>query len=606
MNLFERLGIEEPKKPSDLSRILNLPRRPRPEPVELAKLASELKARLGIDGPCECVARFKRACCKDLRDVQAWVLSEAASTGGILGPIGVGHGKTLLDLLTALVVPCQNAVLLLPSGLKAQLLEQDWAFYGQHWKLPNLAGGRWHTPGRPTLHVIAFSELSGAKATELLHKLKPELIIVDEAHNVKSRQAARTKRFLRFFKDHPNTRLFCWSGTLTSRSLHDYAHLSQLALGDGAPTPHYWPLVEEWSTALDENDEESDLRRFAHVGGSIRDGFRRRLLETRGVVSSGDSADCQSSLILRSFPLTVPTSVKDHLKRVTLEWVRPDGEELIDGLTVARVLRQLSLGFYYRWRWPRGESLEVRSKWLEARKEWHKELREKLKHGGPHMDSPLLLTKAAIRWFEGYTHIERDADGNEVKRRELPPHTKTGPLPTWKSDSWLQWRELRDTAQPATEPVWLSDFALEGVQRWLASNRGIIWYEFGAFESALREIVDLKGRVYGAGEEASRALLSENGEHSIAASSVAHGVGKNLQQFNRGLVCAPPSDGARFEQLLGRMHRPGQLADEVVFDLYQHTATLRDSVDTARNFARYIEDTMGNKQKACAVAQWLL
>jgi hypothetical protein len=62
------------------------------------------------------------------------------------GPIGVGHGKTLLDLLTPMVVPCRVAVLLLPSKLKKQLLESDWHFYGQHWKLPNLAGSRWQHP----------------------------------------------------------------------------------------------------------------------------------------------------------------------------------------------------------------------------------------------------------------------------------------------------------------------------------------------------------------------------------------------------------------------------------------------------------------------------
>jgi hypothetical protein len=55
--------------------------------------------------------------------------------------------NTLLDLLSALVVPnVKSAVLLIPPNLKRQLLDVDWEFYGQHWLLPNLAGGRWFYP----------------------------------------------------------------------------------------------------------------------------------------------------------------------------------------------------------------------------------------------------------------------------------------------------------------------------------------------------------------------------------------------------------------------------------------------------------------------------
>lgn len=217
----------------DLRRVLALPRRPRPDDAQMALWAAYIKSELGTGvTSCQCETKYKRRCCANLLPVQAWALYEAATVGGLLGPIGVGHGKTLLDLLTPMVVGAKTAVLLLPPNLKAQMLEVDWHFYGQHWKLPNLAGGRWLVPGRPTLHVVAFSELSGSRATDLLDRIRPDVLVVDEAHSVRNRTAARTKRFRRYVEKH-KPRVFAWSGTLTSRSLKDYADLSNFALAEG-------------------------------------------------------------------------------------------------------------------------------------------------------------------------------------------------------------------------------------------------------------------------------------------------------------------------------------------------------------------------------------
>ena len=39
-----------------------------------------------------------------------------------------------------MVMPhCVRATLFIPPSLRAQLLERDWGFYGEHWVLPNLA-----------------------------------------------------------------------------------------------------------------------------------------------------------------------------------------------------------------------------------------------------------------------------------------------------------------------------------------------------------------------------------------------------------------------------------------------------------------------------------
>ena len=593
----------------DLRRILALPRRPRPTKEQLQAFQEKWKYRLQRPASsCECVVRFKRRCCSTLMPVQAWALEEMHSEGGLLGPIGVGHGKTLLDLLSALVVPnVKSAVLLIPPNLKRQLLDVDWEFYGQHWLLPNLAGGRWFFPDRPTLNVVAFSELSGAKSSDLLSRLKPDLLVIDEAHNVRNATAARTKRLIRYLKEHTDVRVLAWSGTLTSRSLKDYSHLSAAALKRQSPVPLFHPTVEEWSAAIDPSPFPLAPGALAQLDASCspREAVQRRVLDTRGVVCSADEGGCQASLVINERRIEAPKAVLEALREVDRTWCRPDGEPLLLALDVARCAREVSAGFFYRWKWTRGESEEVITRWLKVRKAWRSELREKLKTGGVHMDSPLLLTKAAIRWYDGYAHIERDEHGNETSRYEVAPRTKRGPQPTWQAEYWPEWRAVRDTAKPETDPVWIDDFMVRDCVEWLhREGPGIVWYEHDAFG---RAVAAGSGVVYaGPGREGDERLLALTGSEAVVASIRAHGTGKNLQQFNRCLVANPPSDGATWEQLVGRCHRQGQLADEVLIEVYRHTDPYRAALDKARDLAGYIQESFGAPQKLVSKANWVL
>lgn len=70
------------------------------------------------------------------------------------------------------------------------------------------------------------------------------------------------------------------------------------------------------------------------------------------------------------------------------------------------------------------------------------------------------------------------------------------------------------------------------------------------------------------------------------------------------LFVNPLVDGAAWEQATGRIHRQGQLADEVEVEvkLYQHTDELNDAFRKARDFARFVEQTEGTPQKLCFAA----
>jgi hypothetical protein len=290
-----------------------------------------------------------------------------------------------------------------------------------------------------------------------------------------------------------------------------------------------------------------------------------------------------------------PKIVHDMLHQLMTSWQRPDGEELVSSLDVHRCAKELSSGFYYRWTWPRAEVMAVRKKWLEVRKEWHKEMREKLKLSKEFMDSPLLLTKAAIRWHDGYTHIKRDSNGKEIERQVIPPKSKNGPLPVWDSSVWPDWKATRDSARPETEGVWVDDWLARDAADWCKSTVGICWYESDLFG---RRVAELSGAPhFGAGSVASEGILRERGQRSIVASMRAHGTGKNLQPFARNLFGQQFSDAATGEQVCGRTHRQGQLADEITYEVYRHTQVFIEALNRAKMLASYVQETMGASQK---------
>lgn len=565
----------------DLSRIMALPRRGKPD---FAAVTQYLEGKLRRDGGTQ-----------TLRPIQAWALWEAPVVGGLLAPIGVGEGKSLLDCLMAMVMPnCQRAVLFVPAHLRIPFLERDWPLYGQHWKMPNLAGGSTFIPGRPVLHVISYSELSSPRSSALLDRIKPDLIIADEVHNLRYKDTARSRRFLRYFQDATTDTMFAgWSGTITASSIRDYAHLAALALGAGTPLPIHVPTVEEWASALDADAtyEPGKLLHFCNAGESVRSGYRRRFVETVGVVAS-DENELGTALTFKArVPPPPPSKVALAVAELRADWKRPDGEELVDQMSVNRCAVELACGFYYRWRFPRGEPEELILRWFSRRQEWNKELRRKLQTARTHLDSPKLCVMAALRYYRG------GCPGCE--RGPLEEHksgcVEAGAHPLWAAETWLAWDEVRNQVYHETEAVWVSDYLLHDIADWM-KEPGIVWTAHTEVGERLAALTKLP--YYAGGDDATRAIIHEDGSRAIAASMKAHGEGKNLQTaFSRNLMITPPASAQLTEQVIGRTHRPGQPKDEVEFYFYQHTPELRDALEKARNKAAYVQESVGNKQR---------
>jgi hypothetical protein len=504
-----------------------------------------------------------------LRPIQALALAEARRANGLFGPIGVGAGKSDISLLLPVVMRSKVAVLLVPANLREKVFQQDYPTLVQHYRLPRLANAKVQTlDAECVLHVHSYNELSSANQHDLLERLQPDLVICDEAHALRHPSAARTRRFLNYFRAHRDTRLCVLSGTMTSKSIKDYAHLAWLSLRENAPVPTKWTVLEEWAAALDSGPvlaPPGALLKFCRDAEPVREGFRRRIVETPGVVATSEGA-IGTSLVFSERPLRVPPDVKTALKTMRETWTTPDdGEAFDDILTLHRYARQLAAGFYYRWIWPRNEPATVRATWLDARKAWNREVANFLTYRAkPGIDSPLLLAKAC-------------ADGRV------------------SSMNYERWAAVRDTAKPDVEAVWLDDYLVDDAIDWGRESAGIVWYEHAALGVRIAE----KGGfpLFGPGADG---ILKERGTRTIVASIKAHGTGKNLQCYSRNLVTTAPTSGTVWEQLLGRTHRPGQEADEVTIDVYRHTLEMRSAMTKALRDAQYQESTTGNRQKLLA------
>lgn len=522
---------------SELQRILSLPRR-------ILDPASVF----------DCTKHFRKpGGTMEILPIQNACLAEAAVCNGLFAPVAVGAGKTLVTLLLAEAMNSKCAVLLVPPDLKKQLAREIEEVYGPHFHLP-----------LDRLKILAYSQLSSPKFAEILDFVNPDLIIADECHNLRRKQSVRTKRFLDYMKEHAECRFAGLSGTVTSRSIRDYAHLIELALRKNSPLPggrNSWGELLDWSSVLDADVPDYSrkrpgaLKKLCAPGETVRQGFRRRLVQTKGVVATAEDR-LGMSLIVRRLNPKVPDVVTRQMQLTEETWAIGE-DELEDPMAMARVRKQLSQGFYYRWAWPNDEpDLE----WIEARRAWHKEIRDFLTyHSRKGVDSPHLYEKAVI-------------------------------MGGVKSHAYADWAKVMDRKKPPTVPVWLDDFVIEYAIKWANKDGGIIWYEHKCIGEWLAQKSGFPH--YGAGTDSSEATAPV-----IICSIRSQGTGKNLQYvYSRNLVLSMPSNGGEVQQLFGRTHRRGQPADEVTYDWLGHAEVLTDAIDHAVSDSQYVQETMERRK----------
>jgi hypothetical protein len=495
-----------------------------------------------------------------LRPIQNAMLWEAAAAraghGGLVASAAVGSGKTLTTLLLPDVMRSRRALLLVPATVKEQLLNEDIPYYSAHFELP-----------LERLRIETYESLStDSDADVLFCDPDLDLVICDEAHCLRDKTSARSRRFERFVVARPRVRFCFLSGTLTTRSIFDYAHFCEWALRSGSPVPFAYRELLAWSATLDAGEDRAPagaLAAWCNPGEDVRSAFQRRLSETTGVVIT-TAGSCSAALYIRRVDVPQPQAVKDALATLRGEW--RVGEELFDqAMAVSAAERQLAQGYYLRWDWPGGV---VDEEWVAARSGWFGAVRAYLRYNNrPGMDSPSLLEEAA----------------------------KTG---KWDGGlaAWQAWDAVRDRPQPPTVVDWTSTYLVAFAADWAATRRangeqGIVWFA----NDCMGEALAAAGipAFFGGDTRALKACRAP----VVACSIQAFHRSLNLQRYWWNLVLQCPGNGQVWEQLLGRTHRQGQTHDEVYVDLVMPSGASWAAWKQAHLDAEYALENFKQPQK---------
>ncbi len=594
--LANRLLEQSPQERTEIERICGIK-------IQVPFTADELDAINQIHVKPAALANGFR-----LQQVQAEAIQTFQECGHLVGPIEVGGGKTLISLRCVAIAAergVQRSVLLVPPQVHTQLVEHDIGWARQRvplgltfYPLGGLDPSRRKAlaiSGRRGCWIFPYSLLSTRDTSELLESIRPQLIVLDEAHMLKNRDAARTKRILTYWKKH-RPEVVCLSGTMTSKSIKDYAHLLTMALGDGAPVPHDSGVVQEWAAVLDSEQAGTEAfhggrtswgplrplinwanRNFPKAPRSydvqgFRWAFRDRLMTTPGVVSSPADA-LGTSLVIENVRVDAMARpggprLQELQKQLDELWLTPSGDEIEYAMQKWKWATELSAGIYNDLVWPdagqlaerRGVSVDTATDLLVRSREhhklqqaYHKELRAWFSNHPhkPGMDTPMLIGANMMR--NGHRDV-----GEKLY------------------DVWLRMKqaEFAGMVERDSVPVRVCDYKIQRAVEWMQQHplkEGLVFYHHQTCGNWLYEVAKAAGLpvVHCPAGKASNDFLTSSGAKErckgkfLLCSISAHGTGKNLQFMCDQLYVQIPHNEMIAQQSIGRTHRQGQEADTV-------------------------------------------
>lgn len=504
-----------------------------------------------------------------LREVQAKALYDLGTYRQGFFPMRVGSGKTIVTFLGPRMVGAARPLLLTKAAL-IEKTDREWRRAAADWKVSQ------------QLQMRSYEFLGRESGAQWLDRIKPDMILADECHFLKNRRAAVTRRVERYMKANPRTIFVPLTGTMMKKTIKDFAHLLEWSHGQSSCLPLYAASVIEWAEALDEGvnpfqrrqpGKLLDLMRAFDPGPEGDDNararrvFQKRLESTAGVVISDTTEDFTGSLLIEPLEYAPNATTDDNFRILRDTMCRPDGWALTEAMQVWAVARQLALGLHYEW------DPAPPQEWLDARKQWASFVRETLAH--PSSDRAGIDSELQV--------------ANAVLRGDL--EDEFGVL--------AHWQKLKPTFEVNPKDVWHDDSALLACEAWIKKHpRGIVWTEHQFFARTLARRANIP--YYGAkGLTEQGAFIEDHTPGSPCIASIAaNTTGRNIQAiFSDNLVTAPPSDSERWEQLIGRTHRTGQIDDTVNFDVLLGCREHLESIPRALSSSDVKKDLLGFSQK---------
>lgn len=472
----------------------------------------------------------------ELNPIQKRCLGVLRRNRGLLAFVGVGHGKTLISLLSRKATKARKPLLLYPASARGTFQEESlkWCV-----RLPE---------------TMSYETLSTKKAENFLQDYKPDLIVCDEVHYLKDKTSTRTSRVLRYMKHNPETVFAGLSGTVFVSSIKDFEHLLVFVNSSLLPLP-------ESHLARERLDLQTTTKKVLFKQNpKVAKKLHHSLKKTPGIVfSTKSSVDVNLTFDLIT-GLEIPKEVTQAFEIVKDFWRLPmkDSDFINSAAHIKMLKKQILMGFHYYYHWPAGE---VNEEWLEARLEWARACRDLVEHGRFYhrqygrqtFDSPSGVIEALFD-AEKYRRISALTKGFKAKmqvgRRALG-----------------RWRIAQTNPNvPEKRVKWISEYMLDFCENRSAGE--LIWNNFTALAEKANEREGLK--------VAAKGQVPRKTRHNHLVSVSSHGKGLNMQKFQRNLVLQGTPNPMIWEQLIGRTHRQGQRKNVHISVLAHHPLLLED------------------------------
>jgi hypothetical protein len=338
------------------------------------------------------------------------------------------------------------------------------------------------------------------------------------------------------------------------------------------------------------------------IVSGFRRAYRLRLTSAPGVVSTGDQ-EIGVGLYLSNRVIDKPErwvgydELLGFIGLVEDEFVTPNGDEIQHSIHKHKWLSELSCGFYNELIWPEPE-LYAKRKRITVEDAY-----DQLDRARAHHTAQQVYNKS-LREFLLY---ERPQEGMDTPRGvgNAISQGRTGSLPGKMVSLWHRAHNMVFEGMPERDKrvVRICQFKIDDAINWAANlpkgEGGIIWCyhtELAIWLMQVGQMAGLNMLNCPAGEN--DPIRDPKNANKIAVASVmAHGESKNLQHFQNQYVLQWPRSARTAQQMLGRCHRTGQLADELFvmrcdmlsFDYLNFAACLNDAV--------YQQQTTGVRQK---------
>jgi len=552
--------------------------------------------------------------------------------GGLLGSVGVGWGKTFISFKTADLAyekGKRKIMLLVPANCVGktaheipELMEET------SLNLPiHILGGAAKAKRTKLskedkgLFILSYSQLSLKDTSEILKNISPEVIIADECHKLKKVDSSCTLRIQRYMDEFPNTEFCGMSGTMTDKTLYDYAHLSRWANGKNSPLPDNGHELDQWCDVLATTFSEhvmgatfKPLINWARANypnetflnnevASLRRAYKYRFNTAPGNVSSGD-AEVNVSLMIQNNEVKNPNKYEgysellQHMQNIEDYMMNPAGEEIEYALHKFKYMYELTSGFFLELYW---QDEDVVSRHLKITE---REAYERLERSKEHLEACQLYWAQQRKWLE--EHAQEGLDMPSLLEDAMLEHqARYVGNELYSKFAYMKSKEFDGLIERAERSHRVCDYKVQEAVNFYKPlnklNKGCLFWvhhhEMGRWLCEAFKEADIPYVYADASKKGELQILNKDNKHlPIIASTASHGTGKNLQHFSENYFVQFSRSATTMEQAIGRTHRQGQKVDQLImntnftteFDHEMFAAVIADSL--------YIAQTQ-NRQK---------